>query len=147
MSQNKVSRFARFAQTAVVLISVFSLLTCTNIITDDLLFLVADELEPELSVSYPQFGSAYISIMTIVGNISDSSEVLGDKQGGLSSLSLSFLDAAQYNRTVFFGDDGFFVSSEPTEPSFFRYDPEAGNFEFDFGTEGLSNNIYLGVCT
>ena len=102
-------------------------------IDQQLLIVVADEFAPDLTITSPEFGTPYISEMTVTGVLLDSTQEEGDNQGIIRTIVLDFLDNAQFNRWVEFDDEGEITGSQPEldpDDPFFQYDMETGDFSF-----------------
>jgi hypothetical protein len=123
---------------------VFSTISCIQPIDDNLLIVVADEVAPSLDITAPLFNSSYVSEMVLEGTLFDSSQKSGDRKGKLASLTLTFLEASQYNRQVVFDEAGN-ETLIPSEEDFFTFDKATGAFSLIFNTVGLTGTQYLTV--
>jgi hypothetical protein len=124
----------------------FVLAGCFQPIDEELLLVVADRFPPQLEITSPSINEIYVSTMAIVGTVFDSTREDDDRNGKLASITLSFLEKSQYNRSVYFEDDGVTFTEDPVlDESFFSYDPETGEFALWFNTIGLQGDQYLTV--
>lgn len=137
------SFFRSSVRIVLALITFILLSTCMEVIDEDLMLLVADKFPPVLQIDSPLFGTAYVSEMTIVGKILDSSETEEDGKGLLASLTLAFLDWGAFNRTILFDQDGNVASMIPDD-DFFTYNRETGEFSLTFNTVKSSGDSLKG---
>ena len=102
MLRSQVRVRSRRLQITLASVALCALLAgCFQPIQQDILLIVADDFAPTLVVYSPQLNDIYTSTMSIVGNLVDSSQVADDAAGKLASITLDFLNATQYNRSVY----------------------------------------------
>ena len=99
-----LARALLFVLVSIVVVGVIA--SCFEPIVLDILLLVADDQDPTLTIEAPQFNQLYTSTMSIIGNVVDSSRAEGDGTGKLRSITLTFLEASQYDREVLFTTEG-----------------------------------------
>ena len=139
-----LARALLFVLVSIVVVGVIA--SCFEPIVQDILILVADDQDPTLTIEAPQFNQLYTSTMSIIGNVVDSSRAEGDGTGKLRSITLTFLEASQYDREVLFTTEGEIESLRPPlDEPFFTYDPESGDFSLEFSTVGLEGDQYLTI--
>ncbi len=97
--------------------------SCPPPIDEDLLIFVQDEIAPAISVFSPDNNSSYRSLLSVAGQVTDSSESEGDNKGRIASLTYQVLDHSQLSGDVSPAGDGI--------------------FEFSFATTGLSGTEIL----
>ncbi len=113
---------------ALVMMAAVVTTSCPKPIDDELLLVVADEIEPLITIDTPAQWSTYGYTVDVVGTLFDSSQAPGDGKGFVRTLDFTVPAGPLLHRTVTFERDGSWTV-EPADPTF-DFTLATGDFVF-----------------
>jgi|GEM_PF-6102364 len=127
MKKNFITALKIFtAGIAVILIS-----SCPSPITEALVAAVEDSFDPVITVTSPDYGSTYLSVVTITGQISDNAISQGDGKGSISALSFTAGSLNIYRGGIQINSEGQITKVPASGDVDISFDRDSGIFSFE----------------